>query len=290
MSDPLPNNPIIPHLGATETSLRAANLKRTEHVFGTWGHVVPEGANWRACLSREYWFKNFEKLSAGDTVQIQTADHRVWFEMLILYVNAATDPVTFEAVFRPIYPADLELPALAKQRPPRFEGRTFPGGDGSWCVVDLRTGERTHENSLRKQAALELSANLQRAADNAEAEAQMAELYQPPTAAMTAAAAPRPAAAEGAYHLHPVADDQLEIHGPGCAVVAVGFESREDAERVLAAFNPSPVAVADVVRVISVKEPRSRSSRPRGRPRKPAPGRSPDNGAPPPMAAAPAEG
>jgi hypothetical protein len=276
------------HLAGPGTAApRADPLRRSEHVFAIWGHVVPEGTDWRACLSREYWSRNTEKLFSGSTVQIRTADSRVWLEMLVLYSNPATDPPTLDAVFRAVHPSDLQLPAFSKQRPARFEVRTFPGGDGSWCVVDLRTGERPHENGLRRQAAFELATRLELAANNAEADllaGAAADEVEP-----AAAPAERPAAALDAHHVHDAGGGQFEVHGPGCVPVAVGFESLEDAESVLAAFAPAPpvAVVADVVRIVE-KEPRPRSSRPRGRPRKPAPGRSPEPQ--PPMAAASTEG
>lgn len=286
MSDGLPNFAAATHLGAAPSASRAAPLVRAGTSFNSWEHVVPEGVNWRDCLTREYWGRNLERVRAGDTCEIQTNDHRIIFEMRVLYCNPATDPPTLDLVFRPIYPADLELPVLPRQRPPRFEARMLPGG-GSFTVLDLKTGERVRDVPLRREAALELANSLERAADEVEREAQAAELYREPVPA--AEASPRPAAAEGAYHLHDDGVGEWEIHGPDCAVVVAGLEDREAAERVLAALSPpAPAVVADVVRIVA-KEPRPRSSRPRGRSRKNASPSSPPADSPPLAAAASAE-
>jgi hypothetical protein len=281
MPDQWPSVAPATHLGAPETTSKAAPLKRREYEFNQWGHTVPEGNDWRECLTREYWLRNLERIRAGDTVEIQTNDHRIVFEARVLYCNPATDPPTLDLTFRPIYPADLELPALPRQRPPRFEARMLPGG-GQFTVLDLKSGERVRDIPLRREAAQELANSLEKAADEVEREALAAELYREPVPADAAHEAP---AATAGYRLQQNAEEWEIVDRDGVLVVG-GMTDQAAAERVLAAFNPSPVVVADVVRVVSVKEPRPRSSRPRGRPRKTAPGRAPDTGAPP-MAASP---
>jgi hypothetical protein len=294
MSDPLPNFAPAVHLGAAPAAPHAPRLHRAGAEFSAWEHLIAPGVDWHAATTREYWSLNFERFRPGDTVVIHSFDHRIQYTMHILQINPAVDPVHFDAVFLPVYPPDLILPTLEPQRQPRYEVRQA-AGTSTFDVIDRQSGERLNANSMHRAVALEQTASLERAALEVEAELarDQARANVEATAPLAAPAGSlRPAAAEGTYHLHDAGDGQFEVHGPGCAVVAAGFESREDAERVLAAFNPLPVAVADVVRVISVKEPRSkpRKARPRGRPRKPAPGRSPEAPPPPMAATAPMEG
>lgn len=162
----LSNEPMHEILPAAWTS-----VGRIELVFNRWGHIVPEEKDWRECLTREYWSNIVGKLNSGDTVQIQTSDHRIWFEMFVLYLNAATNPPTLDIAFRAIEPPDLHLPAPGRQHAaPRYEVRMFAGSD-RFTVVDLKTGEAQSENPMYKHDANELAAKLQSAADAAAAEA-----------------------------------------------------------------------------------------------------------------------
>jgi hypothetical protein len=79
--------------------------------------------------------------------------------------------VTLEIAFLPIYPRDLVLPELERQRPARYETRTFAGQDGSFTVIDLRTGEKLRDNPMSRADASALAANLERAALLSEGEA-----------------------------------------------------------------------------------------------------------------------
>jgi hypothetical protein len=148
----------------------AKRLVRTEVERNSWAHTVPEGVDWRECFRREYWANNIERLRDGDSVEIHSFDHRVQFSMRILHINPATDPVTLEIAFLPIYPRDLVLPELERQRPARYETRLFAGQDGTFTVVDLRTGERLRDNPMSRADASALAANLERAALLAEGE------------------------------------------------------------------------------------------------------------------------
>jgi hypothetical protein len=130
-------------------------------------------------------------------------------------------------------------------------------GQGSlFDVIDMQTGETINSNPLARDIANAQAASLQRAADATAAEALAAEFVRSREPAP--APAPRPVAADG-HHVHAAADGTWAVHGPGCVM-------------------------ADAVRIVAMKETRPRSSRPRGRPRKAAPARSPE--ALPPMAAA----
>jgi hypothetical protein len=143
------------------------------------------------------------------------------------------------------------------------------------------------ENPMARAVAIELSTRLEAAADATEAE--MHRAAEPPAAAPASQRTARPRSRAAALHLHPVAQDQWEIHGPGCAVLVAGLDDMETAERMMASLgsgSPEPETALSVAMLAA--RPLRKPSRPRGRPRKTAP-RSPDADAPP-MAAAPGEG
>jgi hypothetical protein len=145
----------------------APPLKRIEHVFSAYGHVVDEGVDWRAVCTQKYWGKNIERFRDGDTVEVHTHDHRIIFVMRILSVNPAANYL--DCVFLPVFPPDLALPEMPRQRAPRFEARMAPGGAG-YIVLDLRTGERCGQNPTARGVAVEQAAQLE-AALNATEEA-----------------------------------------------------------------------------------------------------------------------
>src|SRR4051812_3712193 len=109
---------------------KSNTVRRIESVFSKWGHVIEEGVDWRAVLKREYWTGQqgaAEKFRPGDVVEIHSFDHFLVFEMRILDVNVSSDPIYLQAEFRPIVPADLDLPAMPRQREPRYIVRQAPG-------------------------------------------------------------------------------------------------------------------------------------------------------------------
>src|SRR6476659_7037375 len=93
----------------------AQRLQRFDVELNHWCHIVPPGTDWREALSRQYWSRNFEKLRKGDRVEIHSSDHRIQFMMYVININAAADPVHFDAVFTPILPPGLDLPQLPPQ-------------------------------------------------------------------------------------------------------------------------------------------------------------------------------
>ena len=115
--------------------------------------------------------RNSERLRDGATIRVHSADHRVVFDVFCIHVNQAADPILLELQFRAILPADLVMPELAPQRLARYETRMFPGSDGQFGVVDLRTGKHLRDNPLRRSDADQLAANLERAGLLGEGEA-----------------------------------------------------------------------------------------------------------------------
>src|SRR5690349_20340723 len=106
---------------------RAQIVRRAGQLFNTWEHIIPEGTDWPAALTREYWGGCVEKFRDGDEVHCHSFCHRIQFVMRILSVNTATDPIHLDVVFQPIHPAGLALPELPPQRQPRFTIRQAPG-------------------------------------------------------------------------------------------------------------------------------------------------------------------
>src|SRR6478736_5550396 len=93
----------------------APRLQRIDHEFNTWAHDVAADIDWRETLKRECWERNFEKLRAGDRIEVHSSDHRIQFSVLILAINAAVDPVYLDLAFLPIFPPDLSLPVPERQ-------------------------------------------------------------------------------------------------------------------------------------------------------------------------------
>jgi hypothetical protein len=91
---------------------RAAFVRRAEALVNHWCHIVDEDTDWSAALSRDYWSLVIERFRAGDRVEIHSFDRRIQFTMLVLDVNTAANPHYFDIAFLPIYPADLQLPAM----------------------------------------------------------------------------------------------------------------------------------------------------------------------------------
>jgi hypothetical protein len=150
----------------------AGPLKRATFAFDHWEYLVPDGEDYRLCATREYWLaRNTERLRDGATIRVHSADHRVQFDVMVIHINQATNPITLELVFRPILPVNLLLPTPPVQRPARFEARELPGASGGFGVLDLHTGCHLRENPMRRADANELAASLQKAADAGEAEA-----------------------------------------------------------------------------------------------------------------------
>jgi hypothetical protein len=75
------------------TSKHATIVRRTEVVFNTWAHIVPEGWDWREALNREYWLRIVDKLRPGDSVQVQSFDRRVRFWVYIFDINISSNPI-----------------------------------------------------------------------------------------------------------------------------------------------------------------------------------------------------
>jgi len=141
---------------------RAEVVRRIEIIRNTWGHDIPEGVDWTAALDREYWMNVVEKFRPGDKVEIQSADHLIQFDMRIIAVNTVADPIYLQAVFLPVYPPDLPLPEMARQRPPRYTVRQAPGSS-LWNVIDLESGQAVNDNPRDRSGVMELSATLERA-------------------------------------------------------------------------------------------------------------------------------
>src|SRR6187551_523557 len=140
----------------------AKALERAGFARNTWEHNIPDGVDYTEALTREYWGSVVEKFRAGDTVVIHSFDHRIQFTMLVLDVNTATDPVFLDAVFLPVYPPDLRLPALPPQRAARYVVRQAPGLGGSFHVVDTATGKLAREHAVYRAEAMALAADLER--------------------------------------------------------------------------------------------------------------------------------
>ena len=103
-----------------------------------------------------------DRFRPGDIVSIHSFDHRVQYNMHILDVNTSADPIYLDAVFLPVYPVDLELPAMLPQALPRYTVRQAPGS-GLFCVIDSATGQAVHDNGKDRGSALEMAAQLERA-------------------------------------------------------------------------------------------------------------------------------
>jgi hypothetical protein len=140
---------------------RARIMRRTEIIRNTWAHDIEEGVDWPEALNREYWANVIERFRDGDSVEIHSYDHRIQFVMRIISVNTHCDPMYLEAVFQPIYPADLQLPAMSPQILPRYAVRQAPGSS-TFRVIDLETGLPVHDNTKDRHAAMELAAELER--------------------------------------------------------------------------------------------------------------------------------
>jgi hypothetical protein len=142
-----------------QTGPRARVVRPVEQVITRRAHIIDEGVPWTAALERDYWHNHVGKLMPGDAVEIHSADHRIVFEMRILDCNAAANPVFLDVVFRPIVPADLDLPAPPQQIPARYAVREAPGG-GAYRVIDLETGEAVHPNNKDRHGATELCSEM----------------------------------------------------------------------------------------------------------------------------------
>ena len=147
--------------GMMVTTKRAQVVRRIEQVRNTWGHDISDGVDWTEALCREYWHSALEKFLPGDRVEIHSFDHRIQFTMLVLDVNAQSDPLYFDAAFLPVYPPDLRLPELPPQRVPRYQVRQAPGSS-LFNVVDNSTGKPVHENPKTHHAANEMCSELER--------------------------------------------------------------------------------------------------------------------------------
>ena len=143
------------------TANRASIVRRAEQIRNHWAHDIPDGVDWTEALTREYWGAVIERFRAGDRVEVHSFDHKIQFTMLILDVNTATNPMFLDAVFLPVYPPDLRLPALPPQFMPRYAVRQAPGSS-LFNVVDLETGLSVVENPRDRNAAQELMATLER--------------------------------------------------------------------------------------------------------------------------------
>jgi hypothetical protein len=176
----------------TEAPKRAGIVRRTEAIRNTWAHDMEENVDWTEALSREYWGLVIEKFRAGDRVEIHSFDHRIQFTMLVLHVNTASDPHYFDIAFLPVWPADLRLPEVARQRMPRYAVRQA-FGPSAFNVVDTSTGTAVNPNQISRHSALEMAATLERGiASSAE---QLAADFARHQAAVTSKPAVTPGAA-----------------------------------------------------------------------------------------------
>src|SRR6266550_3015899 len=107
---------------------RIGTVQRGGTLWSVFEHTIAEGTNWRAALSRDYWFHHADRLRPGCRVEIHAFDHSVQIEMRVIDVNAALDPFYLDAVFVPLCPVGLELPQMSKQRQPRYVVRQAAGG------------------------------------------------------------------------------------------------------------------------------------------------------------------
>jgi hypothetical protein len=140
---------------------RAKIVRRMESIFNSWAHLIEENVDWTEALSREYWGSVIERFRDGDSVEIHSFDHRIQFVMRIISVNTAANPMYLEAVFQPVYPADLQLPALPRQISPRYAVRQAPGSS-TFRVIDLETGLPVHDNTKDRYSAMEMAVELER--------------------------------------------------------------------------------------------------------------------------------
>jgi hypothetical protein len=176
----------------TEAPKRASIVRRTEAIRNTWAHDIEENVDWTDALAREYWGSHIEKFRPGDRVEIHSFDHRIQFTMLVLDVNTASDPHYFDIAFLPVWPADLHLPEVSRQRAPRYAVRQA-AGSSTFNVIDTSTGLPVNANPISRHGAQEMAATLERGiASSAE---QLAADFARHQAAVTSEPAVTPGAA-----------------------------------------------------------------------------------------------
>lgn len=198
---------------------RAKSVRRAEQLVTRWAHIIDQDTDWREALSIDYWQHTVaSKLMPGDAVEVHAADHRIVFEMRVLDVNVAAAPAFLEIAFRPIYPADLDLPQPAPQIPPRYTVRPAPGGGGAYRVYDTETARQVHENDKDRHSANELAAEMNRAV--ASSGAQIAAAFARHQAAADEPVPPRTAAAErtARWRARKTAEAATSASEPGDAV------------------------------------------------------------------------
>jgi hypothetical protein len=98
---------------------------------------MPVGTPWEETLKPEYWARSFEKLRPGDTITVHSSDHFVVFEILVQDINPRVAPIYFVMQYRPLYPADLELPAPPSMAAQKYHVRTMRGSNLFQIVYNL---------------------------------------------------------------------------------------------------------------------------------------------------------
>jgi hypothetical protein len=144
-----------------EAIARANSVRRAETLLTEWAHVIDPDVDWRAALSHSYWAYAAPKLNAGDAVTVHSSDHLVQFRVLVLDSNPSSGQAYLHLAFLPIYPADLELPTLPLQIPPRFAVRQAPASS-LFRVIDMETGQPVVDDRDRRSAQ-EAAAELEKA-------------------------------------------------------------------------------------------------------------------------------
>jgi hypothetical protein len=158
-------------LNAPKCSVRA--LRRVDEISTNWRYVLPPNVDWKEALNTSFWTDCLLKLSAGDRIDVVSADYGICFQLWVREVIDLANYIRLDA--RPLFPHNLELQPITQtgERPP-YGVVPDKNAGGLYAVVDL-ANEIVIKDRMDRTVANDLAAARNHAAEAALAEVASAE-------------------------------------------------------------------------------------------------------------------